>query len=226
MDIHRAGRRALRPRRRPPIRLVRDQHRRSTRSSSASGSSARRSCSRGAPRSRSSTSRRPSRSRSWRSSPCCPSTRSTSSSRGRPGAQDRLEKVTGILPTTCGTEDGAVGTVTHCRELAIANMTGANRLLIGIGWSVVVLLWWKRSGEREVRLGERRRIELGFLFLATLWAFTIVIRGHISMLDMVVLLVRLRRLHLARRARGGGASGAGRPSGRRRRAAEGSAGVS
>ena len=105
------------------------------------------------------------------------------------GSQDRLEKVTGILPTTCGTEDGLAETVTHCRELAIANMTGANRLLIGIGWSVVVLLWWKRSGEREVRLGERRRIELGFLFLATLWAFTIVIRGHISMVDMFVLLI-------------------------------------
>ncbi len=101
------------------------------------------------------------------------------------GTQDRLEKLSGVLPSTCGTEDGAV---THCRELAIANMTGANRLLIGIGWAAVVLIWWRRSGEREVRLGERRRIELGFLFLATLWAFSIVIRGHLSMLDLIVLL--------------------------------------
>jgi cation:H+ antiporter len=102
------------------------------------------------------------------------------------GTQDRAEKLSGLLPATCGREDGAV---THCRELAIANMTGANRLLIGVGWAVVVLIWWKRSGEREVRLGERRRIELGFLFIATLWAFTIVIRGHISMIDLVVLLI-------------------------------------
>jgi len=97
------------------------------------------------------------------------------------GTQDRLQEVTGILPATCPGE-------ARCRELAIANMTGANRLLIGIGWAIVVLIWWKRSGEREVRLGERRRIELGFLFLATLWAFSIVIRGHLSMLDLVVLL--------------------------------------
>lgn len=97
------------------------------------------------------------------------------------GTQDRLQEVTGILPSTCPGE-------ARCRELAIANMTGANRLLIGIGWAVVVLIWWKRSGEREVRLGDRRRIELGFLFLATLWAFSIVIRAHLSMLDLVVLL--------------------------------------
>lgn len=102
------------------------------------------------------------------------------------GSQDRLAELSGVLPATCGLEDGVL---THCRELAIANMTGANRLLIGIGWAAVVLIWWRRSGEREVRLGERRRIELGFLFLATLWAFTIVLRGHLSFLDMVVLLI-------------------------------------
>ena len=101
------------------------------------------------------------------------------------GVQDRALEAGRILET-CGREEGLI---TRCRELAIANMTGANRLLIGIGWSVVVLVWWRRSGHREVRLAERRRIDLGYLFLATLWAFTIVIRGHLSMLDMVVLLV-------------------------------------
>ncbi|MGH2785727.1 MAG: sodium:calcium antiporter, partial [Actinomycetota bacterium] len=98
------------------------------------------------------------------------------------GNEDQIFEATGVLEKICTGE-------ARCRELAIANMTGANRLLIGIGWSAVVLLWWRRSGEREVRLGERRRIELGFLFLATLWAFSIVIRGHISLLDMVVLLL-------------------------------------
>jgi cation:H+ antiporter len=97
------------------------------------------------------------------------------------GTQERIAELTGVVPPTCPGE-------ARCRELAIANMTGANRLLIGIGWAVVVLIWWRRSGEREVRLGERRRIELGFLFLATLWAFSIVIRGHLSMVDLVVLL--------------------------------------
>jgi cation:H+ antiporter len=73
------------------------------------------------------------------------------------------------------------------RQLAIANMTGANRLLIGLGWAVVVLVWWRRSGEKEVVLPEQRRLDLGFLFLATLWAITIVIRRSATVLDCVVL---------------------------------------
>ena len=35
---------------------------------------------------------------------------------------------------------------------ATANMTGANRLLIGLGWSAVVLLYWARSRKRSVTL--------------------------------------------------------------------------
>ncbi|MCS7295017.1 MAG: hypothetical protein RMK15_07355, partial [Chloroflexota bacterium] len=36
------------------------------------------------------------------------------------------------------------------RGLAIANMTGGNRLLIGVGWAVVMLLFWLRTGRREL----------------------------------------------------------------------------
>src|SRR5918996_1158150 len=38
------------------------------------------------------------------------------------------------------------------RHLAVANMTGANRLLIGIGWGPVVLIFWLQKREKEVRL--------------------------------------------------------------------------
>ena len=84
---------------------------------------------------------------------------------------------------------GAVGTCGKetCRQLAIANMTGANRLLIGLGWAAVVLIWWWRTRENSVVLHERRRTELGFLLLATLWAFSIPIRGQLSIIDLVVL---------------------------------------
>ena len=74
-----------------------------------------------------------------------------------------------------------------CRQLAIANMTGANRLLIGLGWAVVVLVWWRRSGNKGIVLPVSRRTELGFLLLGTLWAFTIVIRGSLSIVDTVLL---------------------------------------
>jgi len=100
------------------------------------------------------------------------------------GTQDRIAAATGIIPSTCGATGG---TVDHCRNFAIANMTGANRLLIGVGWAVVVLIWWRRSGEKQVHLGENRYTEIGFLLVASLWAFTIPIRGYLSLLDLVVL---------------------------------------
>ena len=71
--------------------------------------------------------------------------------------------------------------------LAIANMTGANRLLIGIGWAAVVLIFWLKTREREVNLRPEQRIDVGYLLLATLWAFTIPIRGHLWWPDFLVL---------------------------------------
>ncbi len=75
------------------------------------------------------------------------------------------------------------------RHLAIANMTGANRLLIGVGWAVVVLIFlWKAKGrERELRLRPEQRTDVGFLLVATLWAFSIPIRGEVGILDLVFL---------------------------------------
>lgn len=70
---------------------------------------------------------------------------------------------------------------------AIANMTGANRLLIGIGWALVVLVFWWRSRNREVTLRSAQRTDVGFLLVATLWAFSIPIRGELGILDLFVL---------------------------------------
>jgi cation:H+ antiporter len=73
------------------------------------------------------------------------------------------------------------------QDLAVANMTGANRLLIGIGWAAVVLVFWLKTRKREVKLKPEQRIDVGYLLLATLWAFTIPIRGQLSLLDLAVL---------------------------------------
>ena len=75
---------------------------------------------------------------------------------------------------------------THCRGLAVANMTGANRLLIGVGWAAVVLLWFYRSKQKGVTLPGSRRTDLGFLFIATVWAMKIVILNHIDLFDTAV----------------------------------------
>src|SRR4051794_20328638 len=69
---------------------------------------------------------------------------------------------------------------------AVANMTGANRLLIGVGWSAIVLVAWLRFRARKVTLERGQAIELAILLLATLYAFTIPLRGGLSLFDTVV----------------------------------------
>jgi cation:H+ antiporter len=73
------------------------------------------------------------------------------------------------------------------RHFAVANMTGANRLLIGVGWATVVLVYWLKTGNKEVRLRDEQRIDIGYLLMATLWAFTIPLRGSLWWPDLVVL---------------------------------------
>ncbi|HVN83404.1 MAG TPA: sodium:calcium antiporter [Candidatus Binatia bacterium] len=70
---------------------------------------------------------------------------------------------------------------------ATANMTGANRLLIGIAWPLIVVLFWWRGHGRELELPRSRSIELVFLTIATVYSFVIPLKGTISLLDMVVL---------------------------------------
>jgi cation:H+ antiporter len=70
---------------------------------------------------------------------------------------------------------------------AVANMTGANRLLIGLGWAAVVLTACYRSGTRELRLPRRHTTEIRFLLLATLYSFLVPFWG-LNILDGVVLL--------------------------------------
>ena len=71
---------------------------------------------------------------------------------------------------------------------AAANMTGSNRLLLGLGWSLVVLVGLviagRRTGRtvRELVLDSGYRVELGFLAVASLVAFTIPATGQISLL--------------------------------------------
>jgi cation:H+ antiporter len=83
--------------------------------------------------------------------------------------------------------------------LALANMTGGNRLLIGVGWSMVVFLaaWrMKRiakekhyTGELdlEVKLGRQNSIGIAFLVVATAYSLTLPFKHSITLVDAVVL---------------------------------------
>ena len=70
---------------------------------------------------------------------------------------------------------------------AVANMTGANRLLIGIAWPMVVAIGWLKFRRSRVVLESQHGLELTVLLLVTIYAFTIPFRGEISLLDFAVL---------------------------------------
>jgi len=71
---------------------------------------------------------------------------------------------------------------------AIANMTGANRLLIGLGWTLVLFLFWFKTKKSTLVLDGTHKVEFFFLGLATLYSFTIPIKGYLNLVDAVVLL--------------------------------------
>jgi len=78
-------------------------------------------------------------------------------------------------------QDPTSPAVNYC----IANMTGANRLLIGVAWVLIVVIFYIKT-RLPVRIGTERRTELFFLGLATLYAFTIPLKGSLTWYDMVV----------------------------------------
>ncbi len=66
-------------------------------------------------------------------------------------------------------------------EYAIANMTGANRLLIGIAWPLILGLFWLATNRRKsgFEMARTNTMELGFLAVASLFVIVIVIKGMI-----------------------------------------------
>ena len=73
-------------------------------------------------------------------------------------------------------------------QYAAANMTGSNRLLMGLGWPVTVLtalmVASRRSGRtvRELTIQSGYRMELGFLLIASVVAFVVPLSGQINLI--------------------------------------------
>jgi cation:H+ antiporter len=72
-------------------------------------------------------------------------------------------------------------------SLALANMTGANRILVGVGWVVVVLIAWRRSKERGITLGRADAVPLAFLTVASLYCLILPFKRTLTMWDTAVL---------------------------------------
>jgi cation:H+ antiporter len=78
-------------------------------------------------------------------------------------------------------------------SLALANMTGANRLLIGVGWSMVALVaWWRWRQRGEsitlVRLERTNSVEIAYLTVACLYSLTLPLKRTVTLLDAVILI--------------------------------------
>lgn len=82
---------------------------------------------------------------------------------------------------------GNAGPGSNYVHYAAANMTGANRLLVGLAWPLLVFLHWLKNRNRAIELGEGNAIEISFLLVASLYAFVILFKAQIGLLDFAVL---------------------------------------
>ncbi len=72
-------------------------------------------------------------------------------------------------------------------QYAIANMTGANRLLVGFAWPVVLFLYVFFRKKKEINLDKTQHVEIFYLAMATIYSFTIPLKGYLSLIDTVIL---------------------------------------
>lgn len=86
-------------------------------------------------------------------------------------------------------------TIAWARDIPnmLSNFTGANRILIGLGWPLVFftasMVHWRRTGKplAELRLRKEHAVEVVFLLAATLYIALAYLRGSIEILDSLEL---------------------------------------
>jgi cation:H+ antiporter len=79
------------------------------------------------------------------------------------------------------------GLTRSTQGLAIANMTGANRILIGIGWALIAIVYYFKHKRKEIDLDPSQGLEISLLLLATIYSLVIPLKGTLSWGDMIIL---------------------------------------
>lgn len=105
-----------------------------------------------------------------------------------------------VFTSKAGEEFAATGQAAQYGPLALANMTGANQLLIGFGWPMVVLIGtWRVKKLRaqpseaggstltEVRLARAQSVDIAYLAIASVYGMTLFFRNTLTLLDATVL---------------------------------------
>jgi cation:H+ antiporter len=116
-----------------------------------------------------------------------------------------------VFTAQAGREFAETGGPTEAGTLALANMTGGNQLLIGLGWPMVILIGtWRvrRAGVSpelaegttpdEIHLSRPQSVDIAYLTIASLYGLTLFLKDTLSPFDAVVLVgiyvLYLRRL--------------------------------
>lgn len=105
-----------------------------------------------------------------------------------------------VLTADAGREFAATGAAERFGPLALANMTGANQLLIGFGWPLVILLGtWRVRRTRStpelaelatpdaVNLTRAQSVDIAYLAIASIYGMTLFLKKTLSPFDAVVL---------------------------------------
>lgn len=72
-------------------------------------------------------------------------------------------------------------------HLAVANMTGANRLLVGMAWPAIFGIHYFTTKRWKMTVEKNNALGILFLGAATLYSFSIPIRGNLSLIDTAVM---------------------------------------
>ncbi len=116
-----------------------------------------------------------------------------------------------VFTAKAGEEFAETGAATQYGPLALANMTGGNQLLIGLGWPMVILIGtWRVRKTRvapseaegttatEINLSRSQSVDIAYLTIASLYGLTLFLKDELSLFDAAVLVtiyvLYLRRL--------------------------------
>ncbi len=105
-----------------------------------------------------------------------------------------------VLTAEAGQEFAETGAATEWGPRALANMTGANQLLIGFGWPMVILLGTWRVKKRQsspeqaegataevIYLNKTQSVDIAFLAVASLYGLTLFLKDTLALWDAVIL---------------------------------------
>ena len=105
-----------------------------------------------------------------------------------------------VFTAKAGTEFAETGQASEYGPLALANMTGANQLLIGLGWPLVILIGtWrvKKTGSDPIRaegstpkminLSRAQSVDIAYLTIASLYGMTLFLKDSLTIIDAVIL---------------------------------------